>query len=202
MAPRPDVSEERKIQILDAATDVFVRQGIHKARVDDIAEEAGLSKGALYWYFKSKDEIIIAILDRIFEREFFHLQQLHSQDGSATERLSIFVESTIDDMQRWLKLIPMAYEFLGLVFRQKIVQQGFRKYFQTYTEMLTVLIQQGIDNGEFHASNARDVAVAIGAIMEGTILLWVYDPDVVDVERHIRYGMDIFIQGLKTDGSK
>jgi AcrR family transcriptional regulator len=196
MSPRPDVSEERKKEILDAATDVFVRQGIHKARVDDIAEEAGLSKGALYWYFKSKDEIIIAMLDRIFEREFLHLQKLGSQGGSALERLNIFLDSTIADIQRWLRLVPIAYEFLGLVFRQKIVQQGFRKYFHTYTELLTALIQEGIDNDEFLASDARDVAISIGAILEGTILLWVYDPEVVDVERHIRSGMDIFIRGL------
>ena len=53
MAPRPDVSEERRNQILEAATTVFARLGFHRARMDDIVQEARLSKGALYWYFKS-----------------------------------------------------------------------------------------------------------------------------------------------------
>jgi len=56
MSPRPDVSEERKNQILDAAGKVFARLGFQKTRMDDIVEESGLSKGTLYWYFKSKDE--------------------------------------------------------------------------------------------------------------------------------------------------
>ncbi len=67
MSPREDVSEERKEQILDAATEVFAQKGFDKARMDDIVEETGLSKGALYWYFKSKDDIIFAIMDRIFQ---------------------------------------------------------------------------------------------------------------------------------------
>ena len=66
MSPKPDVSDERKYQILNAAEQVFTKKGLDLARMDDIAEETGLSKGTLYLYFKSKDDLIIAILDRIF----------------------------------------------------------------------------------------------------------------------------------------
>ena len=58
MSPKPDVSEERKEQIATAATKIFSEQGFDKARMDDIASEAKLSKGTLYLYFKSKDAII------------------------------------------------------------------------------------------------------------------------------------------------
>ncbi|MDL1899078.1 helix-turn-helix transcriptional regulator [Anaerolineae bacterium CFX7] len=54
MSPRANVSAARKAQILDAAAAVFARKGFYQASMDDIVEEAGLSKGALYWYFKSK----------------------------------------------------------------------------------------------------------------------------------------------------
>ncbi len=70
MSPKPDVSEERKGQIMSAAEEVFTKKGFDNARMDDIAEETGLSKGTLYLYYKSKDDLIIAILDRIFQREF------------------------------------------------------------------------------------------------------------------------------------
>lgn len=51
MSPRPDVSEERKNQILEAAIAVFARLGFQQTRMDDIAEQAGLCKGALYLYY-------------------------------------------------------------------------------------------------------------------------------------------------------
>ncbi len=52
MSPRPDVSEERKQQILEAAIAVFARLGFRSARMDDIAEQAGLSKGGCAGYFE------------------------------------------------------------------------------------------------------------------------------------------------------
>jgi AcrR family transcriptional regulator len=62
ISPRPDVSEERQNQILEAAVAVFARVGFRTARMDDMAEQAGLSKGALYLYYQSKDAIIAALL--------------------------------------------------------------------------------------------------------------------------------------------
>ncbi len=88
MTPRPDVSEERKQQILQSATLVFARLGFNKATMDDIVAESGLSKGTLYWYFKSKDEIIIAILDGFFNEELGALQAMDSIEGSAKEILN------------------------------------------------------------------------------------------------------------------
>ncbi len=90
MSPKPDVSEERKDQIAEAATTVFTQKGFDKARMDDIASEANLSKGALYLYFKSKDAIITHLLDRLFEREFSDLLSLEDDPRPASEKLIFF----------------------------------------------------------------------------------------------------------------
>ncbi|TET82024.1 MAG: TetR/AcrR family transcriptional regulator [Anaerolineales bacterium] len=62
ISPKPDLSAERREQILNAAEKVFTRLGFSKARIDDIVAESELSKGAIYWYYKSKDTIIAALL--------------------------------------------------------------------------------------------------------------------------------------------
>ncbi len=169
MSPKPNVSEERKEQIAEAATKVFVSKGFDKARMNDIAEEAGLSKGALYLYFKSKDAIITHLLDKLFEREFADLLLLKDDPRPASEKLLFFTEEMIAGMQNWTKIIPIMYEFLGRLFRQSIVQEAFKKYMRFYLELITPIIQEGIDDGEFKADNAEDVAITIGAIFEGTI---------------------------------
>ena len=51
MPPRPDVSEERRGQIIEAALACFTRKGYANTTIDDIVAESGLSKGAIYWYF-------------------------------------------------------------------------------------------------------------------------------------------------------
>jgi len=199
MSPKPNVSEERKEQITEAATKVFAEQGFDKARMDDIAAEAKLSKGTLYLYFKSKDAIITHLLDKLFARELSDLQSLKEDQRPASEKLLFFTNQRIARMKTWTKLIPIMYEFLGRLFRQNVVQEAFKSYFRSYLNLLTPIIQQGIDTGEFKAENAKDVAITIGAIFEGTILLWVYDPESINLENHLRVGMKLLMDGLKND---
>jgi AcrR family transcriptional regulator len=197
MSPRPDVSEERKDQILDAATDVFAQKGFSETRMDDIVEESGLSKGTLYWYFKSKDEIILSIFERLFVREFKALELLVEADGSAEERLICYSEGVIEDVGRLLKLMPLAYEFMSWAFRRKFVQDAFRLYINKYMDILVPLIQQGIDSGEFRDIDPLSTAITLGAVFEGTILLWVYDKSLIEPDRHIREGINILLDGIK-----
>ncbi len=197
MSPKTDLSEERREQITEAATKVFAEKGFDKARMTDIAEEAELSKGALYLYFKNKDAIITHLLGKLFEREFADLLLLKDAPRPASEKLLLFTEEMIAGMQNWTKLIPIMYEFLGRLFRQNAVQKAFKTYLHTYFNLITPIIQDGIDAEEFRANNAKDVAITIGAIFEGTILLWVYDPETVDLERNLQSGMDLVLEGLK-----
>jgi AcrR family transcriptional regulator len=165
--------------------------------MDDIVKESGLSKGALYWYFKSKDDLIIAIFDRMFSRELSRLQALRDAPASASERLIEFTERVIDDVTIMLRFMPLAYEFLALAFRNKVVQKAFKAYINRYMDILIPIIQQGIDSGEFKAKDAREVAIASGAIFEGTILLWVYDKDLIEPEKHICAGIHLLLDGIK-----
>jgi len=197
MSPRPDVSEERKNQIIAAATAVFTRLGFHDARMDDIVEEAGLSKGTLYWYFKSKDDIISAILENMVNREVAQLSDVLIGDLSAKEKLLVFTKNMIEDITRMKPLMPILFEFWALSTRQKSVQQTIRKFYLIYLDSITPIIQQGIDRGEFQLVKAENVSIALGAIFEGTILLWSYAPETIDIEEHIDTSVRLLIEGLE-----
>ena len=198
MSPRPNVSDERKAQILNAAEGVFTKRGFNEARMDDIAEKTGLSKGTLYLYFKSKDDLIIAILERIFQREFRQLEDLQQDDSSASDAMLKLTDLITKDIVSMLRLIPIIYNFLALAFRNKYVQRALKDYINRYLNILIPIIQRGIDAGEFRSVDAREVAIAAGAIIEGTMLLWVYDKSIIDPEHHIRSGMKLLLGGVQT----
>jgi AcrR family transcriptional regulator len=197
MSPRPNVSDQRKAQILNAAESIFTKKGFYEARMDDIAEETGLSKGAVYLYFKSKNDLIIAILDRIFQNEFKQLENLGQEEPSASKAIWKLTDTIANDIVRLLRLIPIIYGFLALAFRNKYVQRALKQYIDRYLNILIPMIQRGIDSGEFRQVDPREVAIAAGAIIEGTILLWAYDKTVVDPERHIRSGMKLLLEGVQ-----
>lgn len=198
MSPKPDVSQKRKIQIIAAAQRVFSKLGFHNARMSDIADETGLSKGTLYLYFDSKDQIIITLLEQLFEPELQRLRQLIDQeDVPARDRILRYTERVIKDMQRSIKWMPVAYEFLSLAFRRDTVQKVLQKYYREHMKIMVPIIEQGIARGEFKAHDPQEAAIALGAIYEGTALLWVYDQETVDISDHIQSGVELVLSGLE-----
>ena len=196
MSPKADISEERRNQILEAAASVFSERGIHQARMDDVAVESGVSKGLLYWYFKSKDEIIVAIAERMFSRELEALTLLAAEDGSAVQQMNAFVDLMVYDIERIRPLLPLLYEFFSMVMRQKVTQKIMKSMIQQLFEDLKKIIQRGIDQGEFRQVDLHETVVGISAVMEGTYLIWAYDPELVDIEKHIRSGVNLIINGI------
>jgi AcrR family transcriptional regulator len=198
MSPRPDVSEERRNQIIQSAIQVFGRKGFAKTRMEDVASESGLSKGLLYWYFKSKEEIITAIADLLFSGEFRKMQNLSVEGTTATACLESFLEIFLDDLKAMLKVAPVIYEFYALAFRNATVRRVMQEYLHRFVTILEPIVQHGMDNGEFKPGNARQATIAIGAALEGTLLLWAYAPDIVQPEAQLRLDMALLLKGLET----
>jgi AcrR family transcriptional regulator len=198
MSPRPDVSEERKKQIVDAAANVFAREGMDKARMDDIADEAGLSKGALYWYFKSKDAIITAILDSVFEREIGRIRSMMDEEEiSSRELLQKYTDLVIRDIKIIEPLLPILYEFMAKSFRNKTIRKAIQTYMHNFIDVTVPIIQRGIDRGELKPIDPYDAALSFGSIFEGAIFVWSYDPDSVDLAKTIETSIDLIMQGLE-----
>jgi AcrR family transcriptional regulator len=168
--------------------------------MDDVAEEAGVSKGTLYLYFDSKDSIILGILKSFLGRELDQARKLLEEKTTETEKLQALTRIVVADFKRMQPLMPLYFEFIALSMRRKTVRKAIQSFFQAYMDMLEPLIRQGIESGEFRDVDAHDAALAIGAIFEGTILLWVYSPDTVNLETTTISGIELLLQGLKAKG--
>ena len=196
MSPKPDISEDRKNQILEAATNVFSEKGISSARMDDIASESGVSKGLLYWYFKSKGELVIAIAERFFNREMAAVKELAEREGSATILLQEFLEIMILDTRRIQPIMPLLFEFFALLIRKKGIHKVVGKVVSDMFTDLETIVARGIEQGEFIQLDPHAASVAIRAVIEGTYIIWAYAPDQVDIEKHIRSGVMLILQGM------
>jgi AcrR family transcriptional regulator len=193
--PRPDVSEERRPQIIAAATRIFARQGYHKSTMQDIAREAGLSIGGVYWYFKSKDQIVAAILERLFQEDMEVLRTLLDTRAPAGERLRSFASGYIETYSRFAWLDAIGLEF----YVEAAHDAGLRELFQTsltrYRHALVALIEQGIRQGEFRDVNPSDAANAILSLEEGITLLLSIDPN-IRWQNTFQTGIELILAGL------
>jgi AcrR family transcriptional regulator len=201
MSPRPDVSAERRDQILNAAIKVFAHLGFQRARMDDIADESSLSKGALYLYFKSKDDLIAAILRRIYEHELRALRAAQADTGSASQRLLALADHMTGQVRHLSILLPVWFEFYALAGRQRAVRQALIGYFHEYRTLLAALIQRGCDQGEFRPVDAEQTATAFIAVLEGVTLLWAVGPEAFDVAEQARAAVGLLLAGIAASDS-
>ncbi len=196
MSPKPDVSEQRTAQIIEAATAVFAEKGFDHATMDDIADQAGINKATIYLYFDSKDALIRAVAGALFARELADLQAAHDLPGTATERLAAHYEALIAQEAEMLPLMPILYEFYALGLRREDVRAVVADFIGQSAGLLEAIIQEGIESGEFTPTGARQAARALDALLSGTILHWVYAPEEVDVNAQLRYGIRLMFHGL------
>jgi AcrR family transcriptional regulator len=197
MASRTDLSATRKHQILDAAMVVFARLGFHEARMDDIVQEAGLSKGTLYWYFKSKEEIITAISQQLFTTDIEQVERLLNAEGTVSERLQQLIRSRVQGMQEKSDVVAILFEFYAAALHQDGVRQSIKTYFQNFHEVLVALIQQGIEREEFRPVDELAAATALDAVFEGLIVRWLIDPDAVQWASLGEAAIRLTLDGLK-----
>ena len=197
MSRSPDSSEIRRNQILDAATKVFVQLGFQRARMDVIVEESGLSKGTLYWYFKSKEDIINAILRRLFTGELENLESLLDAEGTASDRLMQLTHNRVNGLKRMSSLVPIIFEFYAVAVHQQWVQQFIGEYFKHFRTLLEDLIQQGIKRGEFRPVNATKAAISFASLYEGFTIHWLMDPQTVQWEILSENSIPMLLDGLK-----
>jgi AcrR family transcriptional regulator len=197
MAPRPDVSDQRRHQIMDAALNVFSHLGFERASMDDIAKEAGVSKGALYLYYKSKDAIIAKLLQLFFDQALKQVKLLAAGEGSVTEQLLAFTRVLTREMDRMAAMQPISLQFYAIAARHATIRQHLRAYFADYRALMEEVIQRGIAQGELRADiSPAETAVTLTALLEGLALLWLIDPQATDWHVQVESSTQLLIQGL------
>jgi TetR/AcrR family transcriptional regulator len=153
---------ETRAAILRAAEDLFARAGLDGARTEAIASAAGVNKALLYYYFKSKEDIYLAVLEE--HRKAFVAQALEilSQRGPAPAVLLQFVGTYFDFIG--------AHRHYAKLFQRLMMAQGkdiekiARRRVLPLSRALAALLRRGIRSGEFRPLDVAHTAVSVVAL--------------------------------------
>jgi AcrR family transcriptional regulator len=97
---------DKSARILKAALDLFVRYGIKRTSIDDIAREAGIAKGTLYLYYQSKDALFAAVAERMCAERLAMAREASAGAGPLVDRLVAILDSQIGVMCRLIAESP------------------------------------------------------------------------------------------------
>ncbi len=145
--------------------------GVRESRMDDIVAEADLSKGALYWYFKSKDDLVAASIERLFARGIENFRQLLKTEQPFRTGLTAIAQYMAADLREITRMRSVVLEYYALAARDARVRERVREYIETFIELLATMISNAIERGECRPVDPRKTAIAIEAMFEGITLL-------------------------------
>jgi len=144
-------------RLLSHATKLFAKKGFDRTSVQEIVEAAGVTKGAMYHYFDSKDDLLYEIYARVLREQTDQLEKVAVTEAPLRERLtaaaSDVVVSTIanlDDNTIFMQSMHQLSED-----KRKAVRAERRKYHERFRS----LIEEGQESGEFRADKPADVVV-------------------------------------------
>ena len=189
-------AEETHQRILEAAARLFGESGYEAASVARICREAGVSKGAFYHHFASKQALFMELLARWMERVDRQLEILGGDAADATGRLlsmSAIVGSILTEAGAGL---PIYLEFWTMSARDPEVWQQTIEPYRRYRDFFAGIVAQGVAEGTFREVDPQAAAGSIVALAVGLLVQGMLDPGGADWEQNSQEGMRILLNGL------
>lgn len=170
--PRPDVSNERIPQILEAALDLFSRKGIDGSGMAELAAVTGLSKAAIYHYFPGKEAIVLALVEQFFAVDHDYLNNLATETGSAGGKIMGYVEYLSRFLDGNRALLPVFFEIYSRAERDRGIRTIVVRNYRRYQRIIEGLIRDGLAAKEFAAdTDPAGMSATLVSLIEGCVLV-------------------------------
>ncbi|MFM2163191.1 MAG: hypothetical protein RLZZ383_2703 [Pseudomonadota bacterium] len=164
---RHESEAERRRQILDAARECFHASGFHAARVEDVAKRAGLSKGAVYFYFPSKDALFLALVLQAHDQTYAFLEAAERGSARAVERLVAVGTSYLQFLGLGGQSSRLHLMMSEAALRDAGLAAELQALHQRFVDAVTRILAQGMAEGTFRSMDPLLVATLLKAMMDG-----------------------------------
>jgi AcrR family transcriptional regulator len=201
MSPKVDVADERRAQIIQAALACFTRKGYNNTTMDDIVAESGLSKGSLYWYFKSKDDLFAEALLSVAMDVSQETMAALEQWSTASDKLRAIGQATVEFAEKVEGYFSLLLEFWVSGPRREEAAQSWIGLLIQYKDIVVEVVEEGVRNGEFKPVDAEQLVWAMMAAYDGLAAYTMFIPD-MDLERVSQVFVETLLSGLVAHGSE
>lgn len=190
--------DERWEQILGAARQCFLQKGYFATKMDDIAREAGLSKGGVYFHFASKQEVFRALVQQEYEAATAmmdevagaHQDMLWALLGLGEHFVGQFASHT--EQSRFMAVVA------EMALRDEAIASMLRELQQSYIRRIVELLERGVAGGQIRCQDATSTAILLKAMLDGiqAAIAIGYQPD---LERLVLAAVELLSRALMVD---
>jgi AcrR family transcriptional regulator len=201
--PRIDIASIRKEQIVEAAVAVIAEKGLHNVSLSEIEKKVGMARGQLTYYFKHKEDILLAVFDRVLQLMYQRLGRPPGVDEQDCPKSGWEITKYL--LETMLTRPPLSPEFHCLQYTF-LSQIGYRKDFrerlaQLYNEWRTNMaagLTADLEKGGRRKVPPRAMATLIQAILHGLTMQAAADPEAFDCREMLELCQDVLGSYLGT----
>jgi len=164
--------ESRKKVILGSAMKVFSTKGFLSATMSDIADEAGFSKAALYFYFKSKEEIFLEGMEVVISDFKIFIDELGEGDGSAIDKIERLFYAILDYVDEKRELITILHSEIHNLYSSRSGQfkNILFKYKNFFIDGVRAILSQGMEEGTIAECDTELLAVILRGLITSLVI--------------------------------
>ncbi len=193
---------ETRCQLLDAAEQVFSAKGVTNTSLNEIAEAAGVTRGAVYWHFRNKMDLIDALMERVrLPLEDLREQAMAMAPNDVVAQIRL---NAIDVLRRTVRdphhqaianILLHKCEYVDDVLPIK------QRHLESRNECATEVeqrFQEAVSAGQLPScTNPRLATMALFSYVDGLVYNWLLEPSYFDLDRDAEHLIDVFFDGLR-----
>jgi len=163
---------DKRTQIINAAIEVFAKQGLDKGKIADIAKVAGIGKGTVYEYFKSKDEIFKAIEEMFVCQSVDQIKLVANSGNSPRENIEQIINYSINIHSEMGDAALIIAELWAQHGRGQLHGHNETIYSDMYLDFhqtVVNVLNEGVKTGDFRKMNVEGVSALLLAFIDGAI---------------------------------
>ncbi len=192
--------EETRNTILEAALGLFSQHGYDATSVDQICQGAGISKGAFYHHFSSKQDLFLALMETwLVSVEGFFTGSAENIDDvpQVLEGMAAMSDWLFDALEGGF---PILLEFWTQASRHPVIWKKAVAPYQRYLDYFTSLMRSGVEQGAFtSAIDPEAAARLLTAVVMGLLLQATFDPDSADWQDMTVLGIKTLMKGMRSE---
>jgi TetR/AcrR family fatty acid metabolism transcriptional regulator len=183
MSPKEELRSRRETQITRAAYEIIAQNGYENITVQDIADHAGFSKGIVYYYFKSKDDVMVSLFDSVIAVIDNRFAEVRRGTPAPRVQLENVIRISLNIVNEHIEFYRVIMVFWSQIHHKQFMKEINAKLFSHWRREIEKILEMGMTSGDFTSTIVPSVmASSIISRVLGVSLQHIFDPDAFDLK--------------------
>jgi AcrR family transcriptional regulator len=174
----PTFAPQMRTKLARSAFELFAQQGIRNVNLDEVAAHAGVTKGSLYWHYKSKKEVILAACNHYYRRWQQRAHEEIALDNSPLKRLESVLRFTVQSCPFDRANRVFTTEVFALSLQDDDIRASWAQFCDTARELFIGLVQAACAEGQLEVADPRRAVDWMLATLEGIKQRAAFEPEI------------------------